>query len=155
MYLRPPLSTLTDTLFPYTTFCRSERPALTATILPSADSDFSRGAGSAVPGVVPGGLSRLDLALIGGLVLLSVALLFWATRDPVLAGGFLAGLSVAAGGLLLVRRLFPAASGEVAAPDWTMLRQASAHADVEVAGPERGGRRVCAREEGRRVGKEG
>src|SRR3546814_2010066 len=105
MYLRPPLSTLTDTLFPYTTFCRSERPALTATSLPSADSDFSRGAGSAVPGVVPGGLSRLDLALIGGLVLLSVALLFWATRDPVLAGGFLAGLSVAAGGLLLVRRL--------------------------------------------------
>src|SRR3546814_15259617 len=78
-----------------------ERPALTATSLPSADSDFSRGAGSAVPGVVPGGLSRLDLALIGGLVLLSVPLLFWATRDPVLAGGFLAGLSVAAGGLLL------------------------------------------------------
>src|SRR3546814_12718725 len=60
-----------------------ERPALTATSLPSADSDFSRGAGSAVPGVVPGGLSRLDLALIGGLVLLSVALLFWATRDQI------------------------------------------------------------------------
>src|SRR3546814_7290385 len=149
MYLRPPLSTLTDTLFPYTTFCRSERPALTATILPSADSDFSRGAGSAVPGVVPGGLSRLDLALIGGLVLLSVALLFWATRDPVLAGGFLAGLSVAAGGLLLVRRLFPAASGEVAAPDWTMLRQAIAPAGVAVAATDRAGR-----QNGRETGRE-
>src|SRR3546814_8388907 len=63
-------------------------------------------------------LSRTDMALIGGLALLSVALLFWATRDPVLAGGFLAGLAVAASGLLFVRRLFPAAAaGEVAAPD--------------------------------------
>src|SRR3546814_1678471 len=61
------------------------------------------------------------MALIGGLALLSVALLFWATRDPVLAGGFLAGLAVAASGLLFVRRLFPAAAaGEVAAPDWAM-----------------------------------
>jgi len=94
---------------------------------------------------VPGGLSRTDLALIGGLALLSVALLFWATRDPVLAGGFLAGLAVAAGGLLFVRRLFPAAaSGEVAAPDWAMLRQALAHDDIGLAVTDRAGRMVCA-----------
>src|SRR3546814_6420463 len=73
-------------------------------------------------------LSRTDMALIGGLALLSVALLFWATRDPVLAGGFLAGLAVAASGLLFVRRLFPeAVAGEVGAHDWEMLRKALAH----------------------------
>src|SRR3546814_14499 len=86
-----------------------------------------------------------DMALIGGLALLSVALLFWATRDPVLAGGFLAGLAVAASGLLFVRRLFPAAAaGEVAAPDWAMLRQALAHDDIAIAITDRAGRMVCA-----------
>jgi len=117
---------------------------LTATSLPSADGDFSRGAGAAPP-VLPGGLSRVDLAVVAGLALVSVALLFWATRDAVLAGGFLAGLAVAAGGLLFVRRLFPAAAtAEAAVTDWTMLRQAVAHDDVAIAVTDRGGRLVCA-----------
>ncbi len=118
---------------------------MTATSLPSTDGDFIRGAGTAGPLAVPVGLSRVDMALLGGLALLSVALLFWATRDAVLAAGFLAGLAVAVGGVLLARRLFPASvAGEAALPDWTMLRQAVNHDDVAVAVTDRAGRMVCA-----------
>src|SRR3546814_4854558 len=85
------------------------------------------------------------MGLLGGLVLLSAALLFWATGSAILAAGFVAGLAVATAGVLLVRRLFPAAvSGEAAAPDWTMLRQAVNHDDVAIAVTDRGGRMVCA-----------
>ncbi len=91
------------------------------------------------------GLSRIDIALLAGLTLASVALLFWATRDAVLTAGFLAGLAVAAGGLLLARRLFPAvAGGDAVPPDWTMLRQAVNHDDVAIAVTDRAGRLVCA-----------
>src|SRR3546814_7608106 len=72
-------------------------------------------------------------------------LLFWVTSNTILAAGFVAGLAVAAAGVLLVRRLFPAAvSGEAAAPDWTMLRQAVNHDDVAIAVTDRAGRMVCA-----------
>src|SRR3546814_2430936 len=85
------------------------------------------------------------MSLIGGRFWLSVALLFWATRDPVLAGGFLAGLAVAATWLLFVRRLFPAAAaGAVAATAWAMLRQALAHEDTAIAITDRAARMVCA-----------
>ncbi|MGN6692185.1 MAG: PAS domain-containing protein, partial [Sphingopyxis sp.] len=119
---------------------------MTAQSLPSADADLSRGAGPAA-GQLPAGtaLSRLDLIILGALVLLSIALLIWATRDWVLAAGFLAGLAIAAGSVLLVRRLFPAAAGgEAAAPDWTMLRAAVNHDDVAIAVTDRAGRLVCA-----------
>ncbi len=118
---------------------------MTAQSLPSADSEFSRGAGPAGPLSIPTGLSRADAALLGGLALLSVGLLFWATRDGVLAAGFLAGLAVAVGGVLLARRLFPAAAlGEAALPDWTMLRAAVNHDDIAIAVTDRAGRLVCA-----------
>ncbi|HEX2814481.1 MAG TPA: response regulator [Sphingopyxis sp.] len=82
---------------------------------------------------------------MGGLALLSVALLFWATANAVLAAGFLAGLAISVCGLILTRRLFPAAAGgEVAAPDWTMLRAAVNHDDVAIAVTDRAGRLVCA-----------
>ncbi len=85
------------------------------------------------------------MALLIGLALVSAALLFWATGSAILAAGFVAGLAVAAGGVLLARRLFPAAaSGEAVAPDWTMLRQAVNHDDVAIAVTDRGGRMVCA-----------
>ncbi len=117
---------------------------MTATTLPSADAELGRGTGPAAA-LVPSGLSRFDVALLGGLVLLSVGLLFWATRDAVLAAGFLAGLAVAAGGVLLLRRVFPAVgASEAAAPDWTMLRQAVDHDDVAIAVTDRAGRLVCA-----------
>ncbi|MGV1682609.1 response regulator [Sphingopyxis sp. NJF-3] len=90
-------------------------------------------------------MSRVDAGLLAGLALLSVALLFWATRDPVLAAGFVAGIAIAIGGVILARRLFPAATaGEAGAPDWTMLRQAVAHDDVAIAVTDRAGRMVCA-----------
>jgi two-component system cell cycle sensor histidine kinase/response regulator CckA len=118
---------------------------LTAQILPSADGDFIRGAGSAGPNLVPAGLSRVDVAILGGLALLSAALLFWATSDAILVAGFLAGLAVAVGGVLLARRLFPASvSGEAVLPDWTMLRQAVNHDDIAIAVTDRAGRMVCA-----------
>jgi two-component system cell cycle sensor histidine kinase/response regulator CckA len=118
---------------------------LTAQSLSSADGDVIRGAGPAGPLSAPAGLSPVDKAVLGGLALLSAALLFWATRDAILAVGFLAGLAVAAGGVLLARRLFPAAvTGEAVAPDWTMLRQAVNHDDVAIAVTDRGGRMVCA-----------
>ena len=118
---------------------------MTAQSLPAADGDFSRGAGSAGPVPVLAALSRLDAAIIGGLALLSVALLFWATGNAVLAAGFLAGLAIAVGGVLLARRLFPAvAVGEAALPDWTMLRAAVNHDDVAIAVTDRAGRLVCA-----------
>lgn len=117
---------------------------MTAQSLPSAETDFSR-AGAAGPLSVRTILSRLDFAIIGGLALLSVALLFWATGNGVLAAGFLAGLAIAVGGALLARRLFPRAiAGEAAAPDWTMLRQAVNHDDVAIAVTDRAGRLVCA-----------
>ncbi|WP_432770815.1 MAG: response regulator [Sphingopyxis sp.] len=94
---------------------------------------------------MPAGLSRSDLGILGGLALLSVALLFWATRDGVLAAGFTAGLGLAFAGVILTRRLFPAVgAGDAVAPDWTMLRQAVAHDDVAVAVTDRAGRLVCA-----------
>jgi two-component system cell cycle sensor histidine kinase/response regulator CckA len=118
---------------------------LTAQSLPSAETDFSRGAGPAGPLGARFNLSRVDLAVLGGLALLSVGLLFWATGNVVLAAGFLAGLAIAVGGALLARRLFPAAAaGEAALPDWTMLRVAVNHDDVAVAVTDRGGRLVCA-----------
>ena len=58
---------------------------MTAQSLPSADTDFSRGVGAAGPLSAIQGLSRIDLALLGGLALVSVGLLFWATGDAVLA----------------------------------------------------------------------
>ena len=93
----------------------------------------------------PAALSRFDMALLAALAVISVALLFWATRSTVLAAGFAAGLAVAAGGVLLARRLFPtAASREATPPDWTMLRQAIHHDDVAIAVTDRAGRMVCA-----------
>ena len=116
---------------------------MNATRLPSADADVGRGAGLA--GTTPAGLSRVDAGLLAGLALLSVALLFWATRDSVLAAGFVAGIAIAVGGVILARRLFPAAAaGEAGAFDWTMLRQAVAHDDVAIAVTDRAGRMVCA-----------
>lgn len=118
---------------------------MTAQSLPSADTDFSRGAGSAGSLLAPPRLSRTDAAVLGGLGLLSVALLFWATGDMILAAGFLAGLAVAVGGVLLARRLFPAAvTGEAPPPDWTMLRAAVNHDDIAIAVTDRAGRLVCA-----------
>ncbi|MEQ8310247.1 MAG: response regulator [Sphingopyxis sp.] len=93
----------------------------------------------------PAQLSRLDIALIAALAFVSVALLFWTTRSMTVAAGFAAGLAVAAGGTLLVRRLFPAAANrEALPPDWTMLRQAIHHDDVAIAVTDRAGRMVCA-----------
>ena len=118
---------------------------MTTTSLPSADSDIGRGAGPGASAMLPGGLSRFDAGLIGGLAILSAALLFWATRDGVLAAGFFAGLALAGGAVVLLRRLFPAvATGEAAAPDWTMLRAAVDHDDVGIAVTDRAGRLVCA-----------
>ena len=118
---------------------------MTVQSLPSADGDVIRGAGPAGLLSTPASLSPVDKAILGGLAALSAALLFWATRDMVLAAGFLAGLAVAVGGVLLARRLFPAAvSGEAGAPDWTMLRQAVSHDDVAIAVTDRAGRMVCA-----------
>jgi len=116
---------------------------LTAKSLPSADADIGRGA--ALAAASPRRLSRTDAGLLAGLALLSVALLFWATRDTVLAAGFVAGIALACGGMILARRLFPAAAaGEAPPPDWTMLRQAVAHDDVAIAVTDRAGRMVCA-----------
>ena len=42
---------------------------MTAQSLPSADGDFIRGAGSAGPNLVPAGLSRVDMAILGGIAL--------------------------------------------------------------------------------------
>jgi two-component system cell cycle sensor histidine kinase/response regulator CckA len=118
---------------------------LTAQSLPAADDDFGREAGFVGPLSVPAGPSRLDMALVAGLALVSVALLYWTTRDTVLAAGFVAGLALAVGALILVRRLFPAGDAEVAASmDWTMLRQAVHHDDVAIAVTDRAGRMVCA-----------
>ena len=118
---------------------------MTAQSLPSADGDFSRGAGSAGPLSAQGGLSRVDLAALGGLTLLSVALLFGVTRNWALAAGLFAGLAIAVGGALVVRRLFPATMArEAAPPDWTMLRAAVNHDDVAIAVTDRAGRLVCA-----------
>ncbi|WP_033073023.1 hybrid sensor histidine kinase/response regulator [Sphingopyxis sp. MWB1] len=85
------------------------------------------------------------MALVAGLAFFSLLLLFWLTRDPLLTGGFFAGLAVAGAGVLLVRRLFPPGTqGEAAAPDWTMLRQAVDHDDIAIAVTDRAGRLVCA-----------
>ena len=114
---------------------------MTATRLPSVDSAIGRGPG---PGAA-GGLGRFDIGLLAGLAILSAGLLFWATRGGMIAAGFLAGLAVAAGAVVLLRRLFPAgAAGEAALPDWSMLRQAVDHDDVGIAVTDRAGRLVCA-----------
>ncbi|MFZ5725270.1 MAG: hypothetical protein ACOY4C_02535, partial [Pseudomonadota bacterium] len=70
---------------------------MTAQSLPSADGDVIRGAGPAGTIAPPTDLSRVDLALLVGLALVSAALLFWATGSAILAAGFAAGLAVAAG----------------------------------------------------------
>lgn len=82
---------------------------------------------------------------IGVLAIASVGLFFWATRNAFMAAGFAAGLAVAAAGMILLRRYFPAHAGSAAVvPDWTMLRQALDHDDIAIAVTDRAGRLVCA-----------
>ena len=58
---------------------------MTVQSLPFADGDVIRGAGPAGLLSTPASLSPVDKAILGGLAALSAALLFWATRDMVLA----------------------------------------------------------------------
>lgn len=92
----------------------------------------------------PAGLSRVDIALLCALAAVSTGLLLWATRDAVLAAGFVAGLALATGGLLLVRRLFGHTVRIDTPPDWSTLRVVVDHDDVAVAVTDRAGRLVCA-----------
>ena len=58
---------------------------------------FSRRPVRAVQRISAYNMKDPDAAMLGGLALLSVALLFWATGDGVLAAGFLAGVFVHCG----------------------------------------------------------
>lgn len=90
-------------------------------------------------------LTPKDGAIVGAALLLSVALLLFATGSLALAAGFLAALLLIGAGLLLWRRAV-ADQGATASelPDWTMLRAALDHDDIAIAVTDRGGQLVCA-----------
>ncbi|MFT3965323.1 MAG: response regulator [Sphingobium sp.] len=86
-------------------------------------------------------LPALGLAALG-----SAAILYWAVREPALAGGFGAAIVAAAFLLWYARRLFPAndPSSQAVVTDWTVARAAAQAAGSAIAITDRNGRLICA-----------
>ncbi len=76
-------------------------------------------------------------AVAGGLIL-------WAVADLRLAAGFLAAGALIVGGVMLVRRMAPAAPALAAEVDWSIARALADAAPEAVAITDHGGRLICA-----------
>lgn len=118
---------------------------MTAQKLPTAETDYG---GQAWPAAFLRALEPLtikDGAIVGGLVLLSIGLFFWATDSAALAAGFSAALLILGAGVIVARRfLRPSMPMTSHAPDWSMLRAALDHDDIGMAVTNRDGRLICA-----------
>lgn len=91
------------------------------------------------------GFTSLELLLLGLAAAASLALVYLSLGDLVLAGGVLLAFVAVAGGLILLRRLYPTVvTGAAVMPDWSITREAADHDGIGIAITDRGGRMVCA-----------
>jgi two-component system cell cycle sensor histidine kinase/response regulator CckA len=118
---------------------------LTAQKLPIGEVDQGRRFGPVWLKRAMGPLSAKDGAIVGGLVLLSIALFFVATGSVALMLGFVAGLGVLGAALIFLARLRSSGGhGAGMGQDWAMLRSALDHDDIAMAVTDREGRMICA-----------
>lgn len=118
---------------------------MTAQKLPTVEKEHGRQGEPAALLRFLAPLNLKDGAIIGGAILLSVALLFFATGSFAVAAGFLAALLCLGSGVIMLHRL----KGEgnkipAGAADWSMLRAALDHDDVAIAVTDRAGQLLCA-----------
>ncbi len=86
-----------------------------------------------------------DWALLGGAVVASAGLLWGVSGQPLVAAGFLGGVSAIGAVLRLVIRPAQAeAAAEFAIPDWSVTNAAIERSDAGIAITDRAGRLVCA-----------
>ena len=103
----------------------------------SAASDIASQSGGRAP--------LRDWLLLGGAVAASAGLLWSASGQALIAGGFAAGVGVIVTGLrLLVRPAQSVTSAEFAVPDWSVTNAAIERTDAGIAITDRAGRLVCA-----------
>ncbi|MET0364120.1 MAG: response regulator [Sphingobium sp.] len=90
--------------------------------------------------------ARHVLPALGLAALASAAILYWAVREPALAGGFAATVVAATFLLWYARRLFPATefASQAVVTDWTVARVAAQSAGSAIAITDRNGRLICA-----------
>lgn len=118
---------------------------MTAQKLPTAETDHGGQAWSAALLRALEPLTIKDGAICGGLILLSIALFFWATGSAALAAGFLATLLILGAVAVAARRFLPPPVVTASnVPDWSMLRAALDHDDIAMAVTDRDGRLICA-----------
>ena len=87
----------------------------------------------------------LDAALVAAAFVLSLAALWFATGEALVAAGFAAGVLVLGGAAYALTRRQPAEhEAEFASPDWSVTVAAIERADVAVAVTDRANRLVCA-----------
>ena len=88
-----------------------------------------------------------DRALLFGVLFAAVgsaALIFWASRDGLMAAGFAATTLILAALLHVARTLYPSVASARVDFDWALVREAADNGDVAVAVTDRVGRLVCA-----------
>ena len=101
--------------------------------------------GAAAPDPEQGQRGPLDWGIVAGALFLSLILLWFMTREPVLVGGYgaaLVGLGTLAG--VLVLRRPPPPEQEFALPDWSVTVAAIERDDTAIAITDRANRLVCA-----------
>ncbi|MDT0507641.1 response regulator [Novosphingobium sp. MMS21-SN21R] len=102
-------------------------------------------AGADLDGPTIGRTPLRDWALLGGAVVASAGLLWGVSGQPLVAAGFLGGVSAIGAVLRLVIRPAPAeAAAEFAIPDWSVTNAAIERSDAGIAITDRAGRLVCA-----------
>lgn len=82
--------------------------------------------------------------IAGGCALAAGATVLWASRDPLLAAGFVAAGLLIAGGVWLFRRLQSTPESAERAVDWSVARALSCNSADALAVTDRSGRLVCA-----------
>ena len=80
----------------------------------------------------------------GGCALAAAIIVLWASRDPMLAAGFLAAAIAIAGGAWLFRKFQRPVVAAEGAVDWTVARAIAAASPDALAVTDRAGRLVCA-----------
>ena len=83
-------------------------------------------------------------AIAAGAGLLAAGLVLWLIGDLTVAAGFLAATALLCGALIGARLLFPPATAQLAAPDWSVASALAETSADAIAVTDRAGRIVCA-----------
>ena len=96
------------------------------------------------PGLLSGVSDRALLFAVLFAAVGSAGLVFWGSRDGLMAAGFAATTMILAALLHVVRTLYPPVGIARLDFDWALVREAADNGDVAVAVTDRVGRLVCA-----------